>query len=90
MNINNLTNKKERIYEDLNRIRDIIVEMNVNKDEQHSKIMKYMNKIATLFYSEENEDRFIIAILLYTLTYKLKGKKIQVKSGWLNKLENKY
>ncbi len=77
MDISNIENKKERIYKEMDRIRDIIVEeMKVNKDEEHSKVMRYLNKIAKLCNSEENEDRFRISILLHTLTYKLKGKKI--------------
>ena len=75
MDISNIENKKERIYKEMDRIRDIIVEeMKVNKDEEHSKVMRYVNKIVNLCYSEENEDRFRIFISLHTITYELKGR----------------
>ncbi len=91
IDINKIEVKKEKIYKEMDRIRDIIVEdMNVNKDEEHSKVIKYLNKIAKLCYSDENEDRFIISILLHTLTYKLKGKEILVKIDWLKNVVNKY
>ncbi len=75
----------------MDRIRDIIVkEMSINREEEHMKLLRYLNKAAMLIYSEGHEDKFRIAILLHTLTYKLKGKKIPLISDWLAKLPKKF
>ena len=44
----------QKIHQDLDRIRNIILDMNKNRNEEHEKVRKYMNKIARLCYSEEN------------------------------------
>ena len=49
MNINNTQAERyENVHKDLDRIREIIVDMYKNRNEEHGKVMRYMNKIAKL------------------------------------------
>jgi hypothetical protein len=41
----------------MEKIKAIILEMNRNRNEDHVKVMRYMNKIVRLFYSEEDENK---------------------------------
>ena len=43
---------EEKVHKDMDRIRDIILDMKKNRNEEHEKVIKYMNKIARLCYSE--------------------------------------
>jgi hypothetical protein len=79
MNISKMDKNKNNIYKDLDRIREIILDMNKNRDEDHAKVINYINKMAKVCYSEEDEERFLVAMLLHSLSYKVKGKKIVLK-----------
>ena len=93
MKMNTTKTKKdweENVLKDVDRIRDIILDMSKNINEEHEKVMRYVNKISKLCYSQENEERQVIGIMLHCLTYKLKCKNITVKSDWLEKVRMKY
>ena len=74
----------------MDRIRDIILDMLKNRNEEHEKVMKYLNKIAKLCYSQEIEERQVISTTLRCFTYKLKCKSIIVKKDWLERVRIKY
>ena len=74
----------------MDRIRDIIFDMKKNIHEEHEKVMKYVNKIARLCHSEENEERQVICTMLHCLTFKLNCKNIIVKNDWLEVVYRKY
>ena len=61
-----------------------------NRNEEHEKLMKYVNKIANRCCSEDNEERQVIGTLLHCLTYKLKCKGMLIKKGWLERISIKY
>ena len=44
---------EKKARKDLDTIRDIILDMNKNRNEVHYKVMRYMNKIAKLCYKQE-------------------------------------
>ena len=80
----------EKAHKDVDRIKNIILDMNKNRNEEHVKVMKYLNKIAKLCYSEENEERQDLGTLLHCLTYKLKCKNIKIMKDWLERITRRY
>ena len=66
---------EEKVHKDMDRIRDIILDMKKNRNEEHEKVKEYINKIAKLCYSEENEERQVIGTSLHCLTFKLNCKR---------------
>ena len=64
--------------------------MKKNRNEEHEKVIKYMNKIARLCYSEQNAERQVVVTLLHYLTFKLNCKTITVYKDWLEKVRIKY
>ena len=87
MNINTF---EEKVHRDMDKIRDIILDMNKNSNEEHEKVMKYINKIAKLCYSERNEESQVIGTLLNCLTFQLNCKNITVQKDWLDIVRIKY
>ena len=81
---------EDEVIKDMNRIRDIILDMAKNRNEEHERVRKYMNKIARLSYSGENEERQVISILLHCLTFKLNCKTITVRMRYQNNNTDQY
>jgi hypothetical protein len=46
-------------------------------------VINYINKIATLIYGKLDAKALKISLLLHTLTFKIKGKRIPVKKNWI-------
>ena len=45
---------EDKVIKDMKRIRDIILDMQKNRDQEPEKVRKYMIEIARLCYSGEN------------------------------------
>ena len=52
--------------------------------------MRYINRIAKLYYGEYNKEIQLIGTLLHFLTFKLNCKIITVQKDWLETVRIKY
>jgi hypothetical protein len=71
--------EEEDIIEELNALEEHINIINQTEFEDSKKLIKFINHIATQIH----ESAFNISVLLHTLTFKIKGKKIPVKLNWI-------
>lgn len=74
---------EEDIIDELKLLQKYIQRVNQTEFEDWSKLINYINRIATQIYNPHDTIQLKISVLLHTLTFKIKGKHISVKTKWI-------